>query len=86
MAKNDSQDVQVQVDPVLARPIFSNLVQIGHTSTDFFLDFIAIVGGAGTLCSRIALTPEHCKRLAVALQENIDSYEKAFGEVIIRKD
>jgi hypothetical protein len=34
--------------------------------------------------SRVILTPEHAKRLLNALQDNVNKYERQYGE--IRKD
>ena len=31
--------------------------------------------------SRIVMTPEHAKRLAMALQDNLRRYEAQFGEI-----
>lgn len=36
--------------------------------------------------SRVILVPEHAKRLLLALQENIDKYERVFGPIRMPDD
>lgn len=86
--KNPQAGPQLQIDlnPDVAKGTYSNFVIISHSPSEFILDFAAMlpVGGAGPkaqVVSRIVATPEHTKRLLLALQENIARYEKECGPI-----
>jgi len=40
-----------------------------------------VIPPAGSVVSRVVLNPSHAKRLVRALQENLEKYEKTYGEV-----
>ena len=65
--------------------IYSNLVLISHSTSEYILDFIRIMPGKpkGTVKSRIIMTPEHAKRLMLTLQDNIAKYEQMNGKINI---
>ena len=71
------QQMSINISPEVASGKYSNLAIIGHSATDFVLDFAAVLpGGKGaTVQSRVILAPEHAKRLLAALQDNIQKYE-----------
>jgi len=60
---------------------YSNMMQVAHTKEEFILDFMNIVPPQGVLASRIILSPGHLKRIIKALQDNLQKYEYAFGEI-----
>jgi len=61
---------------------FCTLINIGHTPEFFALDFRAVTPeGEACLLGRFFVTPQHAKRLARALAENIDNYEKQYGAI-----
>lgn len=72
-------ELKVNANPDTARGVFSNLVLIRHTREEFVLDFLLNVSGDAHLQTRVLLTPEHAKRLAAALRDNIDKYESGGG-------
>nr|WP_297659463.1 DUF3467 domain-containing protein [uncultured Prevotella sp.] len=88
--KNDQQQgkFQMGISPEVAEGIYSNLVLITHSSSDFILDFAAAMPGmpAPQIKSRVIMAPEHAKRLLQALQGNIYNYEKEFGKINLRDD
>lgn len=47
------------------------------------MDFVRIMPGVAKaqVKSRIVMTPEHTKRLVLALQDNLRKYEAQFGEI-----
>ena len=67
----------------MAQGVYSNLVAINHSPTEFVLDFIQMMPGVpkAKVQSRVILTPEHAKRLLQALGENVSRYEQNFGDV-----
>jgi len=79
--KNDQQQIQVKASDEILRGVYSNMAQIGHTGEEFVLDFINAAPPAGSLVSRVIISPPHAKRLLSALQENVKSYENKFGTI-----
>ncbi|MGV6830368.1 MAG: DUF3467 domain-containing protein [bacterium] len=83
---NDSKkqaQINIELDEKIAEGTYSNLAIINHSISEFVLDFINIMPGVpkNKVKSRIILTPQHAKRLAKALQDNISKFEKAHGEI-----
>ncbi len=62
---------------------YSNLVMITHSASEFILDFIAVMPGApkAKVVKRMVLTPDHAKRLANALNDNVEKFEKEHGKI-----
>lgn len=65
---------------------YSNLVMITHSPSEFILDFIAVMPGApkAKVVKRMILTPDHAKRLAKALSENVSRFEDEHGTINTR--
>lgn len=84
MENNQNQNqLNIELTPEIADGIYANLAIISHSSSEFVLDFVRIMPQApkAQVKSRIILTPEHAKRLMLALQDNMSKYEKRFGEI-----
>ena len=82
--KNHNQNqLNIELKEEIAQGIYSNLAIISHSSSEFVLDFIRIMPGIpkAEVKSRIILTPEHAKRLLLALSENMGKYEAGHGFV-----
>ncbi len=77
------QQINIQLDEKIAEGIYSNLALIAHSPAEFFIDFARMVPGVpkASVQSRIIMTPAHIKFLMNALKENIEKYEKQFGEI-----
>ncbi len=84
MEPKDGQ-LQIELTPEIAEGIYSNLAIISHSSSEFVVDFIRIMPGTpkANVKSRIILTPEHAKRLLMALQENVSRFEAQNGKIKI---
>lgn len=65
--------------------VYSNLMQILHTKEEFILDFFLVSPPEGILTSRVIMSPAHVKRMAKALEENLQKYEEKFGEIEMPK-
>ena len=80
MTKEDSnkKKIDIELDDSTVDGVYSNLVVINHSTSEFVLDFVIITPGApkAKVKSRIILTPEHAKRLNYALNENISRLEQ----------
>ena len=80
--ENDNQ-INIELSEEVAEGIFSNLAIITHSNTEFVLDFIRVMPGVpkAKVKSRIILTPEHAKRLMLAMQDNIEKFEAINGRI-----
>jgi len=81
--QNEKNQINIELDEETAQGIYSNLAVITHSPSEFVVDFVRIMPGApkAKVKSRIILTPEHAKRLMMALQDNIRKYESMHGEI-----
>ncbi|MDX2303333.1 MAG: DUF3467 domain-containing protein [Microscillaceae bacterium] len=77
----NKNQISIELSEEIAEGIYSNLVMIAHSSSEFIIDFIRIMPGLpkAKVKSRIIITPEHAKRLLAALQDNIRKYEETHG-------
>jgi hypothetical protein len=75
--------INIELTEETAQGIYSNLAIIAHSSSEFVVDFVRIMPGIpkAKVKSRIILTPEHAKRLLLALQDNILKYESIHGTI-----
>ncbi len=82
MEMKDNQ-LQIELKEEIAEGTYANLAIIAHSTSEFVLDFVRMMPGVNKakVKSRIVMTPEHAKRLAIALQDNIMEYEAQFGEI-----
>ena len=77
------QQIEVELTPEVAEGVYSNLAIITHSNAEFIIDFINMMPGKpkANVKSRIILTPQHARRLMVALNDNINKFETQFGKV-----
>lgn len=87
MADSQKQDLNIELPQDVAQGNYSNLAIISHSTSEFIVDFAAVLPGMqkATVKSRIILTPEHAKRLLFSLQDNISRYESTVGKIEIPK-
>lgn len=86
MADKDEKkpnQLNIELTEETAEGIYANLAMIAHSSSEFVIDFIRLMPGVtkAKVKSRIVITPEHAKRLLIALQENVTKYEANFGSI-----
>ena len=83
MNENKQHGIDVELDNEVTQGHYSNLAIISHSTSEFILDFAAMLPGLpkAKVKSRIILTPEHAKRLLLSLQENISRYETNVGRI-----
>jgi hypothetical protein len=85
--EDNQQPVQphldIELSEEIAEGIYSNLAIITHSQSEFVIDYIKIMPGIpkARVKSRILLTPQHAKRLAKALTENIHKFEQVHGKI-----
>ncbi|HPW66387.1 MAG TPA: DUF3467 domain-containing protein [Salinivirgaceae bacterium] len=86
MKENEKQgQLNIQLNDDIAQGTYSNLAIISHSPAEFVVDFVRVMPGIpkAPVKSRIILTPEHAKRLLLALQDNISKYEAINGNIKI---
>ncbi|MFQ7386668.1 MAG: DUF3467 domain-containing protein [Alistipes sp.] len=85
MAEMKQFGIDLELDDTVAQGHYSNLAIISHSTSEFIIDFAAVLPGVqkARVKSRIILTPEHAKRLLRSLQENIVRYESNVGKIEI---
>ena len=81
--ENKENQLNIELSEEIAEGIYSNLAIISHSTSEFVIDFIKVMPGMpkAKVKSRILMTPEHAKRLMLALQENINKFESVNGKV-----
>lgn len=86
--KKQSNQIDIQLKEDVAQGTYSNLAVITHSSSEFVVDFVRIMPGIpkADVKSRIILTPEHAKRLMLALQDNIRKFETLHGPIKIEEN
>ena len=60
---------------------YANALYVGHSQEEFVLDFLFVAPPAGSVVSRVIVSPGHMKRIVAALAENLRKYEGQFGPV-----
>ena len=85
MAEINQFGIDIELDDTIAQGNYSNLAIISHSTSEFIIDFAAVLPGVqkARVKSRIILTPAHAKRLLRSLQENIVRYESNVGKIEI---
>ncbi len=83
MEKQPPQQVKVELTEPAAEGTYSNWVMITYGSSEFIIDFGRFLPGLSKtkVYSRIIMTPQHIKHLLRALENNVSSFEKKFGEI-----
>lgn len=81
--QNKEGQINIELDEQVADGTYSNLAIINHSVSEFIVDFINIMPGVpkAKVKSRIILTPQHAKRLTKALNDNVQKFEQAHGEI-----
>lgn len=85
MAEIKQLGIDIELDENTAQGNYSNLAIISHSTSEFIIDFAAVMPGMpkAKVKNRIILTPEHAKRLLLSLQDNITRYESNVGKIEI---
>ncbi len=77
------QQINIELDEKTAEGIYSNLAVISHSPAEFIIDFTRLMPGIpkAKVQARIVMTPQHCKLLLNALNDNIRKFEQNYGEI-----
>lgn len=79
----NEKEFSIDLKQEVARGSYSNLAIITHSHSEFIIDFATMLPGLPKpeVSNRIIMTPEHAKRLFLALQDNINKYESQNGPI-----
>lgn len=77
------QQLNVELGEKEAEGIYSNLAMIIHSPTEIIIDFARVMPRMPKtkVQARIIMTPMHAKLLHKALADNLEKFEKQFGEI-----
>ena len=81
----NEKEFKIELKPEVAKGSYSNLAIITHSHSEFIIDFATMLPGLPKpeVANRIIMTPEHAKRLYLALQDNINKYESQHGQITL---
>ena len=75
--------LNIEIKEDVSNGVYSNLVIINHSPSEFIFDFITMMPGfsKAKVRSRIILAPQHAKKFMHALNQNIATFEKKNGTI-----
>jgi len=87
MEKKKKQ-IKIELDESVGQGEYANFAIVSHTPAEFIMDFVRILPGMqkSKVKSRVIISPLHNKTFLSALKDNIEKYEKKFGEIKISKE
>ncbi len=74
-------EINLRMPEQIAAGVYANGMMVQHTGDEFVLDFALVMGGTGTVVSRVITSPGHAKRIMEALHENLAKYEASHGPI-----
>jgi len=76
-------EVKIQLDEKTADGTYVNFLSVFHNQAEFVMDFGRTMPGKPDvkILSRLICNPLSLKNVVRTLQENLERYEKAFGEI-----
>jgi len=77
-----SRQITINANDELARGRYSNNMLVAHTAEEFIIDWLMTAPNGSSLVSRVIISPGHCKRVLAALADNLQKYERQFGEIV----
>ena len=81
----NEKEFSIDLKQDVSKGSYSNLAIITHSHSEFIIDFATMLPGLPKpeVSNRIIMTPEHAKRLFLALQDNINKYETQNGPIAL---
>ena len=81
----NEKEFSIDLKQEVAKGSYSNLAIITHSHSEFIIDFATMLPGLPKpeVSNRIIMTPEHAKRLFLALQDNIAKFENQHGQIAL---
>lgn len=81
--KINQKKINIEVKEDVASGVYSNLVIVNHSATEFIFDFVTMMPGfsKAKVSSRVILAPQHAKKFLHALGQNISNFENQNGKI-----
>ena len=81
--KKNPLHIKIEIDEKTGQGAYANFAVVTHSLAEFILDFIKVLPGVlkSKVRSRIIISPVHAKTFSKALQNNINKFEKKYGEI-----
>src|SRR5512143_4056105 len=72
-----------EIKPEVEGGVYSNVASIVHNRNEVILDFAVVLPGKenASVRARVITNPVHAKQFLMALADNINGYERSFGEI-----
>ncbi len=82
-----AQQIQVEL-PAELEAVYSNFAIINHSPSEIIIDFARLLPNMSKarVHGRVIMTPLNAKLLLVALEDNLNKFEKRFGEIRMPDD
>lgn len=74
--------LNIKITDDVLKGVYSNSMVVSHTREEFVIDFINTFPPEGIVTARIITSPGHLKRIIRAFMDNLEKYEKTYGEVM----
>lgn len=83
MTENKKNPLNIELSEEIAQGNYANLAIITHSASEFILDFVRVMPGLpkAKVQTRVILTPDHAKRLLMALKDNVAKFENIHGTI-----
>jgi len=83
MSQPQPQQLNIKLDEKVSEGIYSNFFLISNSQSEYIIDFGRVVPGVSDvkIYTRVLSTPQHTKQLFLLLKQNIEQYEKQYGEI-----
>lgn len=77
------QQLNIELGEKEAEGIYANLAMLIHSPTEIIIDFARVMPRMpkAKVLARIIMTPMHAKLLHNALKDNLEKFEKQYGEI-----
>jgi len=84
--QGQQRNVQIKANDDALRGKYATHMQVSHSKEEFIFDFMSLFPPQANLVSRVVVSPQHAKRIAAALADNIKKYEDQFGTLKAGED
>lgn len=78
---NNKNEIPIHFPDHMKAGVYANGMVMAHTPEEFIIDFLSVMPPAGTVVSRIVVSPAHAKRIADVMAQNIQKYEREHGAI-----
>ena len=77
------QKINIKLDEKVGEGVYTNFFMITNNPSEYIIDCGRATPGMPDIkiLSRIITTPQHAKQLLMILQQNVEQFEKQFGEI-----